>query len=419
MEASPNVAGVCPTGITPSSVQVKAGALSINWGENDPVKESTFEPEFLRAYAKLVAKPLETAGAEPAPKKDTDTDWVKPYDGLSKAGIKSENMVLLKNDDKHEIPSFTHASLEEGSNHLKLLRTLLETHGVAIINEMPDDPECDGSVLADFNTKYLGGLQKHPLRDTAHWRISTEEAKFDESAVFSQPGEAGKRTGSNSFNTNQQLCNHTDQSLYGTPGVLLMFHCAFGQGMNTITDGFAVATKLRNEYPEYYEMLSKHGMNAGRELTYYRAGDITFTTNAPVLHTDANGDLSRVQYHEIYRAPLTLSYDEFEKWYPAFGKFYELVHSPEFMRPVSVSKGQLIIFNNWRTMHGRAGLKGKARTILGGTVSRDGIYSAARGAIAKKCRVKDIHCGAPTFLLPDLSPELELELEGARAKQAS
>jgi hypothetical protein len=70
-------------------------------------------------------------------------------------------------------------------------------------------------------------------------------------------------------------------------------------------------------------------------------------------------------------------------------------------------------------MHGRAGLKGKARTILGGTVSRDGIYSAARGAIAKKCRVKDIHCGAPTFLLPDLSPELELELEGARAKQAS
>jgi alpha-ketoglutarate-dependent taurine dioxygenase len=182
-----------------------------------------------------------------------------------------------------------------------------------------------------------------------------------------------------------------------------MFHCAFGQGMNTITDGFAVATKLRREYPEYYEMLSKYGMNAGRELTYYRAGDITFTTNSPVLHTDANGDLSRVQYHEIYRAPLTLSYEEFEKWYPAFGKFYELVHSPEFMRPVSLSKGSLIIFNNWRTLHGRAGLKGKARTILGGTVSRDGIHSAARGAIQRKCGVKAIHCGAPTYLLPQLT----------------
>jgi len=400
LEASPVVSGVSPLGCTPAGLEVKHGVLSIKWGESDVVPESTFEPEFLRAYAKLVAKPLD--GTQETASSSEDTDWVKPYDGVSNAGIKSENMVLWKNDGKTDIPSFTHASLAEGDNHIRLLRTLLETHGVAIINEMPDDADCDGSVLADFNMKYLGGLQKHPLRDTAHWRISTEEAKFDESAVFSQPGEASKRTGSNSFNTNQQLCNHTDQSLYGTPGVLLMFHCAFGHGMNTITDGFAVATKMRREYPEYYEMLSKHGMNAGRELTYYRAGDITFTTKAPVLHTDAAGDLRRIQYHEIYRAPLTLSYEDFEKWYPAFGKFYELVHSPEFMKPTELSKGQLIIFNNWRTMHGRAGLKGKARTILGGTVSRDGMYSAARGAIAAKCGVKDIHCGAPTFMLPQL-----------------
>jgi len=396
------VSGISTKGVTPASVHVRGGGLSIQWGENDTVKESTFEPGFLRAYAGIVAKPLEPAtDAEPV-QAEIDTTWLKPYDGQSKAGIKSENMVLWGNDESQPIPTFTHASLEEGDNHLRLLRTLLETHGVAIINEMPEDAECDGSVLADFNMKYLGGLQKHPLRDTAHWRISTEEAKFDESAVFSQPGEAEKRTGSNSFNTNQQLCNHTDQSLYGTPGVLLMFHCAFGQGMNTITDGFAVATKLRREYPEYYKVLSKYGMNAGRELTYYRAGDITFTTNSPVLHTDEHGDLSRVQYHEIYRAPLTLSYEKFEQWYAAFGKFYELVHSPEFMRPVTLAKGQLIIFNNWRTMHGRAGLKGKARTILGGTVTRDGIHSAARGAIQKKCRVPDIHCGAPTFLLPQL-----------------
>jgi len=396
------VSGVNPKGVTPASVQVKAGGLSIHWGENDYVKESTFEPGFLRAYAGLVAKPLEAAATEEPAKVQVDTDWLKPYDGTGKVGIKSENMVLWKNNEDQPIPQFTHASLEEGDNHLRLLRTLLETHGVVIINEMPEDIECDGSVLAEFNMKYLGGLQKHPLRETAHWRISTEAAKFDESAVFSQPGETEKRTGSNSYNTNQQLCNHTDQSLYGTPGVLLMFHCAFGQGMNTITDGFAVATKLRHEFPEYYDVLSKYGMNAGRELTYYRAGDITFTTNSPVLHTDANGDLSRVQYHEIYRAPLTLSYEEFEQWYPAFGKFYELVHSPEFMRPVTLSKGQLIIFNNWRALHGRAGLKGKARTILGGTVTRDGIHSAARGAIQRRCGVHDIHCGAPTFLLPQL-----------------
>ena len=67
------------------------------------------------------------------------------------------------------------------------------------------------------------------------------------------------RTGSNSFNTDQQLCNHTDQSLYGTPGALLMFHCAFGQGNNSLTDGFAVADKMCREFPEYYNCCASTG----------------------------------------------------------------------------------------------------------------------------------------------------------------
>merc|ERR1712118_430661 len=47
------------------------------------------------------------------------------------------------------------------------------------------------------------------------------------------------------------------------------------------------------------------------ELMYYKAGDITFTTNAPVFNRAKDGELSRVQYHEIYRAPLTMSYGAF------------------------------------------------------------------------------------------------------------
>ena len=35
------------------------------------------------------------------------------------------------------------------------------------------------------------------------------------------------------------------QSLYGTPGLLLSFHCAFGEGNNSLTDGFAVAYALK------------------------------------------------------------------------------------------------------------------------------------------------------------------------------
>merc|ERR1711871_230485 len=68
--------------------------------------------------------------------------------------------------------------------HVEFMRTILETHGVCIMYNMPEDPECDGSVLDQFCKDYLGGLQKHPLRETAHWRISTEESKLDESTTF-------------------------------------------------------------------------------------------------------------------------------------------------------------------------------------------------------------------------------------------
>ena len=377
----------------------------MKWGPNDPVKESSFEPSFLRAYADLVAKPLEPCSTPEAPPAPMETNWLNAYDSTSKVGQNaSGRMQLWKNDDKVPLPYIDYNSLKDPKEHVKFLRTVLETHGVCIMYNMPDDPDCDGSVLDQFAKEYLGGLQKHPLRDTAYWRISTEESTLDLSTSFKNLAD---RAGSNSFNTDQQLCNHTDQSLYGTPGALLMFHCAFGEGNNSVTDGFAVAEKMRKEYPEYYELLCTYGMNAGRELQYYKAGDITFTTCAPVFNRAANGELSRVQYHEIYRAPQTLSYEIFGEWYKAFNKWYELVHGEEFKRHARVSKGQLLICNNWRTMHGRAGLKGKARTILGGTVTRDAVYSAGRLALSRAYGVDDVHCGAPVSLLPYLAKRSE------------
>merc|ERR1719473_2566727 len=88
--------------------------------------------------------------------------------------------------------------------------------------------------------------------------------------------------------------------------------------------------------------------------------------------------MMRVQYHEIYRSPSTHSYEDYPKFCEAISTFYQMVHSPEFQIHLALHEGELLMMNNWRTMHGRAGLKGKARTIIGGTVSRDGFVSAVR-----------------------------------------
>ena len=41
----------------------------------------------------------------------------------------------------------------------------------------------------------------------------------------------GERGATNAYDTNKQLCNHTDQSLYGPPDLLLAFHRAHGEGV--------------------------------------------------------------------------------------------------------------------------------------------------------------------------------------------
>lgn len=119
-------------------------------------------------------------------------------------------------------------------------------------------------------------------------------------------------------------------------------------------------------------------MHAGRRLQYYKAGELDFVGDFKVLTEDADGNLKRVRYHEIYRTPSQHSFDDYPRFSAAITQFYKMVHSPEFQIHLTLHSGQLLMMNNWRTMHGRAGLKGKARTILGGTVTKDAFVSATR-----------------------------------------
>jgi hypothetical protein len=194
-----------------------------------------------------------------------------------------------------------------------------------------------------------------------------------------------------------QLANHTDQSLYGTPGLLLGFHCAMGEGNNSLTDGAAVAYALKERYPQHYKALTELGYHAGRRLQYYKAGEFDFLGEFKVLTEDADGNVKRVRFHEIYRTPSQHSYDDFPRFAAAITQFYKMVHSPEFQIHLTLKEGELLMMNNWRTMHGRAGLKGKARTILGGTVTRDAFVSSTRELRRKQLGFLDkndgLECG--------------------------
>jgi len=384
LDASPLIARM-PLGTGARSIEVDTAGetLKVEWEEGS-VPLSTFDAGFLRAFADVCGKPIERGHVEAS-----EGDWFSFIDGKPSSLAKPrESLRSWKQGDDVQVPRMDYNAI--GSNHREFLQTLMDP-GVVIVENMPEDRSYDGSILSAMAMDHLGGLQKHPRRSEAHWTISTQEEVLPSNMT------ASARGATNAYDTNKQLCNHTDQSLYGLPGLLLMFHCAMGEGNNSLTDGFAVAYALQDRHPEYFDVLSRHGMAAGRRLEYYTSGPLMFDTNHRVLHTDEKGGLTRVQYHESYRTPLTVPYDEFELYYSALSKFYEMVHSPEFQAHITLREGQCLIMNNWRTMHGRAGLKGKARTILGGTVTREAFYSAVRQMEQTELGLSpQEECGVPT-----------------------
>lgn len=162
-------------------------------------------------------------------------------------------------------------------------------------------------------------------------------------------------------------------------------HYLKGVGENTLVDGFAVAKQLRQEDPRAFELLATYGYDAERDFIASRVDSAQAHTKSllvsrkhPIFTLDSDGELSRITYNEVFRTPLTLPFEVFEEWFTAFNKFVRMLHSPEYEIPVPMKAGTFLIMHNWRVLHGRAGGKAStSRTVVGGTVTRESLFSKA------------------------------------------
>ena len=367
-----------PETISAKSLSVTAnGDLLINWegdetrigGVENSVTESIFKGNFLRSYAEIVAKPM-TKTTEETTLIQEDFEWLRPYTGYPDAKAPRRDTVnYWRNEEiqsgKFNILTFKYEDANE--SNLDFLKALMRD-GVVLVDGVP---ECsDATELKDFTYRVLGGLQKDPAREEPNWKITKKEGAT-----------------SVSYAHDKRLINHTDQSVppHGIPGLVLIMHYLLGKGANTLTDGFAAAERLRQEDPAAFELLSKYGYDAERDFIASRVDSgqvhnksLLVARKHPIFTLDDNGDLVRIIYNEVFRTPLTLPFDVFGPWYAAFNKFVTLIHSEEFETTVEMSAGRFLIMHNWRILHGRAGNRATStRTVVGGTVTREGFFSRA------------------------------------------
>ncbi|XXG99831.1 3',5'-cyclic-nucleotide phosphodiesterase (PDEase) (3':5'-CNP) [Hypoxylon texense] len=186
--------------------------------------------------------------------------------------------------------------------------------------------------------------------------------------------------------TNIALGAHTDTTYFTDPAGLQAFHLLShtdksskdGSGANLggqslLVDGFYAASILRKEDPKAFEVLSRV------KLPWHASGNKGITISPdkpyPVLEVDeSTGKLHRVRWNNDDRGVVPFGGEHSpEEWYKAARKWNEILRRESTEYWFQLKPGNLLVFDNWRVLHGRSAFTG-VRRICGGYSESD-IYS--------------------------------------------
>lgn len=179
--------------------------------------------------------------------------------------------------------------------------------------------------------------------------------------------------------TNLELLPHTDGTYtHDAPG-LQMLHClAFdGEGgLSTMVDGFRIAAELKEDQPDHYDVLSTVAVPG-----QYIGDGVHLMSARPILRHDHTGALVQVSFNNADRAPFLLPADEMHAFYAALRAFEALANDHRLQWRRANPPGNAMLFDNWRTLHGRTSYTGH-RHLCGAYINREDYESRLRLSLA-------------------------------------
>ncbi|TIM96865.1 MAG: trimethyllysine dioxygenase [Mesorhizobium sp.] len=242
-----------------------------------------------------------------------------------------------------------------------------------------DDFANDDDVLAMMlqNLRRYGMIlvKDVPLSTEASRRV-VERIAYIRSSIFGEMWDLKSNAKmADTGATPLEITPHSDGTYnHDAPG-LMSLHCLKYEaegGDNSLVDGFNIAQIIRREYPQAYKILSTV-LVPGQ---YIGDGAYLVAQRTPLRH-DVLGQLVQVSFNNHDRAPFSLPEPEMSQLYDALRVFDGLIKNISNQFVFGLRPGDMVIFDNWRLLHGRKEYKG-SRHVVGCYLNREDFESRMR-----------------------------------------
>jgi gamma-butyrobetaine dioxygenase len=148
---------------------------------------------------------------------------------------------------------------------------------------------------------------------------------------------------------------HTDLPYRRTPaGVQLIMAVVVdvGGGASTVVDGFSMAECLRADHPDAWRLLT----TVAFDYPYSRPG-VELRWDAPLITLDHHGAYTCVRRApDLVGSPIVAA-DDTPALYQALRLWADLLDEPPNQAQVRLEPGDMLVFDNHRMLHGRAGFE--------------------------------------------------------------
>ena len=171
--------------------------------------------------------------------------------------------------------------------------------------------------------------------------------------------------------TNHHIAAHTDNPYRKPVPCIQLLHCIYNEtkgGFSTVVDGFAIAEYLKKNHKDSFKILSTTKVR-------YRFVDknVILENWGEMIELDENRNTKQIRHsHRLDYVPI-LEKNKLEKFYKARKLFSKLCASKKFELKFKLETGDIIMFDNYRTLHGRTSFdeQGGKRFLKGCYIDHD------------------------------------------------